>query len=69
MVERINSRVIPGYITLMHVSCITSAQALPRIFDQLDKLGVREVPVSELLLIAPPDGKPDTASSKEPMTH
>ena len=49
---RIDSRVKPGFITLMHVSCVTSAEALPRIFDQLDKMGAQVVPVSELLLAA-----------------
>lgn len=50
VVERINSRVQPGYITLMHVSCATSAEALARIFEHLDKMGVQVAPVSELLL-------------------
>lgn len=65
VVERINSRVKPGYITLMHVSCVTSAEALPRIFEQLDKMGAQVVPVSELLLsqpdtkTAPPSTPPD----------
>lgn len=51
--QRINSRIKPGYITLMHVSCVTSAEALPRIFEQLDSLGARVTPVSELLLAKP----------------
>ena len=33
----------------MHVSCIGSAEALPRIFEHLDRLGAKVVPVSELL--------------------
>jgi len=41
----------------MHVSCIGSADALPRIFDHLDKIGARVVPVSELLLSYPPKPK------------
>ena len=58
--DRIDSRIQPGYITLMHVSCITSAQALPRIFEHLDKMGAQVAPVSELLLNAPQDAKTDT---------
>jgi hypothetical protein len=38
----------------MHVSCVTSAEALPRIFAYLDKTGAQVVPVSELLLRLPP---------------
>ena len=34
----------------MHVSCVTSAEALPRIFDRLDQMGMQVVPVSELLI-------------------
>jgi peptidoglycan/xylan/chitin deacetylase (PgdA/CDA1 family) len=60
VVERINSRIQPGYITLMHVSCVTSAEALPRIFEQLDKMGATVVPASELLL-----GKPDASPDSE----
>ena len=56
---RIDSRVKPGFITLMHVSCVTSAEALPRIFDQLDKMGAQVVPVSELLLAGPVPGAHD----------
>lgn len=63
--NRIDTRVKPGYITLMHVSCVTSALALPRIFDQLDQLGAQVVPVSELLLSAPQGGKTHLAGSKE----
>lgn len=47
---RINNRVKPGYITLMHVSAIGTAQALPRIFAHLDAMGAQVVPVSDLLL-------------------
>lgn len=46
---RIMKRIKPGQITLMHVSCVTSAQALPRIFDYLDKKGITVVPVSTLM--------------------
>lgn len=52
--NRIVSRIQPGYITLMHVSCITSAEALPRILAHLDSLKIRPVPVSELYLSARP---------------
>ncbi|HZO90172.1 MAG TPA: polysaccharide deacetylase family protein [Chthonomonadaceae bacterium] len=52
--ERICRKVKPGYITLMHVSCVGSAEALPRIFEYLDKIGAQVVPVSELLLSQPP---------------
>ena len=65
VVSRIDSRVKPGFITLMHVSCVTSAEALPRIFDQLDKMGAHVVPVSELLLSAAPGAKTDLAGMKE----
>ena len=34
----------------MHVSYPESAKALPRIFAYLDKQGLQNVPVSELLL-------------------
>jgi peptidoglycan/xylan/chitin deacetylase (PgdA/CDA1 family) len=50
---RILGKIKPGYITLMHVSRVESAKALPRIFDYLDKTGVQVVPVSELLLNQP----------------
>jgi peptidoglycan/xylan/chitin deacetylase (PgdA/CDA1 family) len=52
--NRITARVKGGYITLMHVSCLGSAQALPRIFAHLDKRGAKVVPVSDLLLTPPP---------------
>ncbi len=52
--DRIIRKIKPGYITLMHVSCVGSAEALPQIFDYLDKIGARVVPVSELLLSQPP---------------
>ena len=47
--KRINSRVKSGYVTLMHVSSVGSAAALPQIFAHLDKIKARVVPVSELL--------------------
>jgi len=50
VVRRIESKIKPGSITLMHVSCIESAKSLPRIFDYLDAQGIEVVPVSELLL-------------------
>jgi peptidoglycan/xylan/chitin deacetylase (PgdA/CDA1 family) len=52
--RRIVSKIKPGYIVLMHVSYPHSAEALPRIFAHLDKQGIQAVPVSELLLAAPP---------------
>ena len=52
--KRIIAKIKPGTITLMHVSYVHSAQALPRIFAHLDKLGLQSVPVSELLLAPPP---------------
>ncbi len=48
--ERFIKRLRSGDVTLMHVSCLTSAEALPRIFDRLDQLGIQVVPVSELLM-------------------
>lgn len=50
--RRIISKIKPGYITLMHVSYRHSAEALPRIFEYLDKQGMEAVPVSELFLAA-----------------
>ena len=63
--DRINRGIKPGYITLMHVSCLTSAEALPRIFEQLDRMGAQVVPVSELLLSAPPSHPTDSTAIKE----
>jgi len=48
--QRIETRIKPGSITLMHVSCLESAKALPRILDYLEKNGYEVVPVSTLLL-------------------
>jgi peptidoglycan/xylan/chitin deacetylase (PgdA/CDA1 family) len=48
--DRFLKRLKSGDVTLMHVSCPTSAEALPRIFDHLDQMGLQAVPVSELLL-------------------
>ena len=48
--NRINTRIKGGYVTLMHVSSVGSAEALPEIFAHLDKMKARPVPVSELLL-------------------
>ncbi len=48
--ERCLKRLKPGDIVLMHVSCPGSAEALPRIFDYLDRMGIEVVPISELLL-------------------
>ena len=50
---RIMKKIKPGYITLMHVSEVGSAEALPAIFDQLDKMGVKIVTVSEILKSKP----------------
>ena len=50
VVERFIKRLRAGDVTLMHVSCLTSAEALPRIFDHLDQMGIQVVPVSELLI-------------------
>lgn len=51
--KRIIARIKPGYITLMHVSCMTSAEALEPIFQSLDARHIQVVPVSELLLDQP----------------
>jgi peptidoglycan/xylan/chitin deacetylase (PgdA/CDA1 family) len=56
--KRINGKIQGGYITLMHVSSVGSAEALPQIFAHLEERGLKVVPVSELLLSAPPP-KPD----------
>lgn len=48
--ERFIKRLQSGDVTLMHVSCPTSAEALPRIFEHLDQMGLQVVPVSELLI-------------------
>ena len=58
--DRIISKIKPGSITLMHVSCVESAKSLPRIFDYLDKEGILVVPVSELLL----SGQAELAKTK-----
>jgi peptidoglycan/xylan/chitin deacetylase (PgdA/CDA1 family) len=50
VVNRFLKRLKSGDVTLMHVSCTTSAEALPRIFDHLDRMGLQVVPVSELLM-------------------
>ena len=50
IVQRINGKVKKGYITLMHVSSEPSADALPKIFEHLEKIGAKVVPVSEILL-------------------
>ncbi len=52
--KRIVAKIKPGYITLMHVSYVHSADALPRIFAYLDKQRMDAVPVSQLLLAPPP---------------
>lgn len=52
--DRFLKRLKAGDITLMHVSCPTSAEALPRIFDRLNQMGIQVVPVSELLLAQKP---------------
>lgn len=61
---RFLKRLRSGDVTLMHVSCTTSAEALPRIFDYLDRLGVQVVPVSELLL-----AQKQTAARVEPSRY
>jgi peptidoglycan/xylan/chitin deacetylase (PgdA/CDA1 family) len=61
VVTRFLERLQSGDVTLMHVSCPTSAEALPRIFDYLDRMGVQVVPVSELLL-----AQKQTAARVEP---
>jgi peptidoglycan/xylan/chitin deacetylase (PgdA/CDA1 family) len=50
--ERIIRKIKPGYIVLMHVSRVETAEALPRILDYLEQQGIQVVPVSELLLHA-----------------
>ena len=50
---RINKKIKPGYITLMHVSETGSADALPAIFDHIEKMGAKIVPVSEMLKSKP----------------
>ena len=52
--KRIIAKIKPGYITLMHVSYVHSAEALPRIFAHLEKQRLEAVPVSQLLLAPPP---------------
>ncbi len=69
VVDRITSRLQPGYITLMHVSCITSAEALPRIFDRLGKMGAQQVPVSELLPASHPSENSPTSAPTEKIDH
>jgi len=47
--ERVIEKLVEGGVSLMHVSSIPSAEALPRIFEHLEKEGLTVVPVSELL--------------------
>lgn len=47
---RIQRKIRPGYITLMHVSEVNSARSLHRILDYLEKQRLQVVPVSQLLL-------------------
>ena len=49
LAERVISKLQDGGISLMHVSSVPSAEALPRIFAHLEKEGFKVVPVSELL--------------------
>ncbi len=65
--KRILAKIKPGNIVLMHVSYPESAKALPRIFAYLDKQGIANVPVSELLL-APPPSAPKTRITQGPQT-
>jgi peptidoglycan/xylan/chitin deacetylase (PgdA/CDA1 family) len=67
--DRIIRKIKPGYITLMHVSCVGSAQALPRIFTYLDKIGAHVVPVSELLLSQPPPTTAARTASHKELHH
>jgi peptidoglycan/xylan/chitin deacetylase (PgdA/CDA1 family) len=60
VVDRITHKIKRGAVTLMHVSSPGSADALPRIFDHLDKMGAKVVPVSVLML----DKSSASASSK-----
>jgi peptidoglycan/xylan/chitin deacetylase (PgdA/CDA1 family) len=62
---RILRKIHPGYITLMHVSCVDSARALPRIFDYLDRQHLEVVPVSQLL-IASADAEAGTHRKRTP---
>lgn len=65
--DRIIKKIKPGYVTLMHVSSVNSAKALPRILDYLKKNKMTTVPVSELLLHSPPGtGSVRTAFKKNP---
>ncbi len=50
VVQRYAKRLRGGQISLMHVSSLGSAHALPRVFDQMNRLGLRQVPVSEIML-------------------
>ena len=63
--KRIVSKIKPGNIVLMHVSYPETAKALPRIFAYLDKQGIQNVPVSELLLAVPEEGKKGRKGEEE----
>jgi peptidoglycan/xylan/chitin deacetylase (PgdA/CDA1 family) len=67
--DRITRKVKPGYITLMHVSCVGSAEALPQIFAYLDRIGAQAVPVSELLLSRPPPPPTAQNARRKPLPH
>ena len=47
--NRINNRVKGGYILLMHVSSVGSAQALPRIFTHLDAIKAKPVTIGQMM--------------------
>lgn len=49
LAERIIAKLAEGGVSLMHVSSVPSAEALPRIFESLEKEGLTVVPVSEFL--------------------
>ena len=49
VVNRYAKKLRGGQISLMHVSSLGSAHALPRVFAQLEKLGLKQVPVSEIV--------------------
>ncbi len=49
LADRVIAKIAEGGVSLMHVSSVPSAEALPRIFEHLEKEGLTAVPVSELL--------------------
>ena len=69
VVNRYATRLKGGQISLMHVSSLGSAHALPRVFARLERLGLRQVPVGDIvresLSLKDQSSRKDTKSPRE----